>query len=121
MRHELNQFVICAGLRHSLRCRVLDVASAISPVDVDHGETRRKTPDAASYIAKTLTYREQLATRRAAKKACAGLLPSEPIVYLVDVVEVGFGAVEAHVHGDDGRVGATGSLPALDPLDVCVN
>lgn len=56
-REGMNTCLICIGsYRASLRARALKVAKAIGPVDVDHGETGCKTPDAASYIAKTVKH-----------------------------------------------------------------
>ncbi len=69
VRHEMNQCVITFGLLPELHDRALEVAAAISPVDVDHGETSCKTPDAASYIAKTLAHREKQAAKKAEREA----------------------------------------------------
>lgn len=61
-REGMNTCLICIGsYRESLRARALDVAEAIGPVDVDHGETGCKTPDAASYIAKTVKHGTRVA------------------------------------------------------------
>ena len=56
----------------SCRTRALEVAAAISPVDVDHGETSCQTPDAASYIARTVEHRAKQAAKKAAKSAAKG-------------------------------------------------
>ncbi len=68
VRHEMNQVVIALGIDPRFHDHALRVAAAISPVDVDHGETSCKTPDAASYIARTLDHRAKQAAKRAAKK-----------------------------------------------------
>jgi 3-methyladenine DNA glycosylase AlkD len=52
-RHAMNM-ALCAigGYRPALHDRALEVARAIGKVEVDHGETGCKTPDATSYIAR---------------------------------------------------------------------
>ena len=72
VRHEMNQVVIALGLLPELHDRALEVAAAISPVDVDHGETSCQTPDAAAYIERTLAHRAKMAAKRAAKAAEKG-------------------------------------------------
>jgi 3-methyladenine DNA glycosylase AlkD len=58
LRHAMNQTLIAVGLRNpKLRQRVLAAAGRIGKVEVDHGDTSCKTPDAAAYIAKTLASR----------------------------------------------------------------
>lgn len=58
-RHAMNQALICIGLRNPvLRKKTLAAAKRIGPVTVDHGETGCKTPDAATYIDRTLAYRK---------------------------------------------------------------
>jgi 3-methyladenine DNA glycosylase AlkD len=53
VRHAMNGALIGIGLRNpALRVKALECAQAIGKVDVDHGETGCKTPDAATYIAK---------------------------------------------------------------------
>lgn len=53
IREAMNTALISVGgEREALRDRALAAAKAIGPVEVDHGETDCKTPDAASYIAK---------------------------------------------------------------------
>jgi 3-methyladenine DNA glycosylase AlkD len=52
-RHSMNNALIAiGGYRPSLRARVLGAAKRIGKVEVDHGDTSCKTPDAAAYIAK---------------------------------------------------------------------
>ncbi len=53
-REAMNMAVILIGCRNaSLRKAATAAAQRIGPVDVDHGDTACKTPDAAAYIAKT--------------------------------------------------------------------
>jgi 3-methyladenine DNA glycosylase AlkD len=53
VRHSMNSALIAIGLRDErLREAALAVARRLGPVEVDHGETDCKTPDAAEYIAK---------------------------------------------------------------------
>lgn len=52
-RYAMNNALISiGGYLPALRARALEAARAIGHVDVDHGETGCKTPDAASYIEK---------------------------------------------------------------------
>lgn len=61
-RHTMNTALISiGGYLEALRDAALATARAIGPVEVDHGETGCKTPDAAEYIAK-------MAARGARKK-----------------------------------------------------
>jgi 3-methyladenine DNA glycosylase AlkD len=54
VRHAMNSALIGLGTRNAaLEKRALSVAKAIGKVEVDHGETGCKTPDAAGYIRKT--------------------------------------------------------------------
>jgi len=51
----MNQALIGVGVRSpQLEKRVNAIAKNIGKVQVDHGETNCKTPDAASYIKKTI-------------------------------------------------------------------
>jgi 3-methyladenine DNA glycosylase AlkD len=53
VRHEMNNALIAIGLRNEkLEKQALAVAAAIGKVEVDHGATGCKTPDAAEYIKK---------------------------------------------------------------------
>ena len=59
-RHSMNTALIALGVRNpSLRKPVLAAARRIGKVEVDHGQTGCKTPDAAAYIAKTLAHRRK--------------------------------------------------------------
>jgi hypothetical protein len=64
-REGMNTCLICIGAyRESLRTRALGVAKSIGKVDVDHGQTGCKTPDAAAYIERTLARRKAKPARR---------------------------------------------------------
>jgi 3-methyladenine DNA glycosylase AlkD len=53
VRYSMNGALIAIGLRSpALQAKALEVARAIGKVEVDHGETGCKTPDAAEYILK---------------------------------------------------------------------
>ena len=55
VRHEMNSALIAIGIRNpALEEKALAAAARIGKVEVDHGETGCKTPDAAGYIRKTL-------------------------------------------------------------------
>jgi len=66
-RHAMNM-ALCAigGYRPALHDRALEVARAIGKVEVDHGETGCKTPDATSYIARMVAHQ---ARRKAPARA----------------------------------------------------
>ena len=51
--------MIAIDLRPKLQKKAIAAAKRIGKVEVDHGETGCKTPDAASYIAKTVEYRKK--------------------------------------------------------------
>lgn len=58
VRHSMNGVLIAIGVHsEALRPLVLAAAARIGKVVVDHGETSCETPDAKSYIAKTLAHR----------------------------------------------------------------
>ncbi len=58
VRDAMNSALIAIGVRNSkLREKAFSVAAAIGTVEVDHGETSCKTPDAADYIRRTLARR----------------------------------------------------------------
>ena len=58
VRHSMNTALIAIGSRGgALADQALAAAKRIGVVEVDHGETSCKTPDAAAYIRKVLTYR----------------------------------------------------------------
>ena len=59
VRHAMNGALIGIGSRNSkLEKLALPVAAKIGKVEVDHGDTGCKTPDAASYIRKTVAHKE---------------------------------------------------------------
>ncbi len=71
-RDAMNNALIAIGVRSpQLRKLALAAAKRIGKVEVDHGETNCKTPDAAEYIHKTLAHRKQAQAKRRAK-ATAG-------------------------------------------------
>ena len=58
VRHAMNQALICIGTRSpKLMKQARASAKRIGKVEVDHGETSCKTPDAGGYIEKTVAYR----------------------------------------------------------------
>ncbi len=68
VRHEMNGALIAIGLRNDrLEKKALAVAAKIGKVEVDHGETSCKTPDAAEYIQKTRLYKHKKKAKAAAK------------------------------------------------------
>jgi 3-methyladenine DNA glycosylase AlkD len=70
VRHAMNGALIAIGVASSeLRADALAIAARIGPVEVDHGETGCKTPDAAAYIKKTVAHRAK--RNKAAKKTPA--------------------------------------------------
>lgn len=73
-RFAMNNFVIAAGARDELRDRALEVAKKVGAVQVDHGATGAKTPDAAASIAKTAAQ----ARNQAAKAIKASKLSKNP-------------------------------------------
>lgn len=58
VRHVMNRAVIAIGVRNSkLERLAVAAAKRIGKVEVDHGDTNCKTPDAVAYIAKTKAHR----------------------------------------------------------------
>ncbi len=52
-RRAMKTAVMAIGIyKPALRKKAIEAAKRIGPVDVDHGETSCKTPDAAAYIEK---------------------------------------------------------------------
>ena len=71
VRDAMNNALIAIGIRNKvLELQALAATARIGKVEVDHGETGCKTPDAADYIRRTLARREQKA-QAAAEKAAA--------------------------------------------------
>jgi 3-methyladenine DNA glycosylase AlkD len=53
VRHSMNMALIALGLRNpAFQAKVMEAAKAIGRVEVDHGDTDCKTPDAVGYILK---------------------------------------------------------------------
>ena len=64
-RDGMNNALIAIGIRNPLlTAQAMWAAEKIGTVDVDHGQTSCKTPDAAAYIEKTLAYREKKARKQ---------------------------------------------------------
>lgn len=69
VRYEMNGALIAIGLRNEkMEKKATAVAKKIGKVEVNHGETGCKTPDAAEYIAKAVAYRHKKTAKTAAKK-----------------------------------------------------
>ncbi len=66
VRYAMNNAIISIGTRNSkLQKAATAVAKRVGKVEVDHGETGCKTPDAADYIRKVVEYRKKkVATAR---------------------------------------------------------
>jgi len=59
VRYAMNGALIAIGCRNTqLEKKAMAVAAKIGKVEVDHGDTGCKTPDAASYIRKTMAYQK---------------------------------------------------------------
>lgn len=69
-RYAMNNALIAIGIRNP-RLRKLAVAAArrIGKVQVDHGKTGCKTPDAVPYIRKAVEHQRAMAARRQARAA----------------------------------------------------
>lgn len=64
IRYAMNSALIAIGSRNELlQNKALLTANIIGKVEVDHGETGCKTPDAAGYILKTTEYRKKKAAK----------------------------------------------------------
>ena len=64
----MNQTLIAIGVRSPrLEKRARAVAKAIGKVEVDHGDTSCKTPDATAYIERTLAKKGHLLASAPAK------------------------------------------------------
>jgi 3-methyladenine DNA glycosylase AlkD len=64
VREAMNNALIAIGVRNeALQEKALSAAKAIGLVEVDHGETNCKTPDAAAYILRTVAHRQQKALK----------------------------------------------------------
>jgi 3-methyladenine DNA glycosylase AlkD len=64
VRYAMNMALIAIGARNEfLQKQALMVANEIGKVEVDHGETGCKTPDATEYILKTTEHRRKKAAK----------------------------------------------------------
>jgi 3-methyladenine DNA glycosylase AlkD len=64
IRYAMNNALIAIGTRNDkLQKQALAVAKKIGKVEVDHGDTSCKTPDATAYILKATEYRKQKAAK----------------------------------------------------------
>lgn len=72
VREAMNYAVIAIGVRNAV-CQKAAIAAArrIGKVEVDHGETHCKTPDAEAYILKTMTRRASRPPPRTKPKSAA--------------------------------------------------
>ena len=60
VRDAMNSALIAIGIRNpALETKALSAAKKIGKVEVDHGETSCKTPDAADYIRRTVERKKQ--------------------------------------------------------------
>ena len=65
VKYAMNNALINIGVRNrKLEQKAVAAAKRIGKIDVDHGETGCKTPDAASYIKKTVAYKKEKAKKR---------------------------------------------------------
>ena len=73
VRDAMNGALIAIGCRNAkLTRRAIAVAKRIGPVEVDHGETGCKTPDAVDYIQRTLDRRQGKAAPEPPKRSAGG-------------------------------------------------
>lgn len=71
VREAMNRTLIAIGCRSpALRKEAERVAKVVGQVDVDHGETGCKTPDAAAYIKKTWDHRKAKGKKSVKKASC---------------------------------------------------
>ena len=64
VRYSMNGALIAIGVRNpKLEALTVAAAKRIGKVEVDHGDTSCKTPDAVAYIAKTKAHRAKIAAR----------------------------------------------------------
>ena len=62
VREAMNNVLIAIGVRNAaLQAKALSAARTIGPVEIDHGETNCKTPNAAEYILRTVAHRQNKA------------------------------------------------------------
>jgi 3-methyladenine DNA glycosylase AlkD len=64
VREAMNNALIAIGIRTAaLQAQALSAAQTIGPVEIDHGETSCKTPDATAYILRTIAHRQNKALK----------------------------------------------------------
>ena len=64
VRYAMNNALINIGVRNAkLEKKAIAASRRIGKIDVDHGKTSCKTPDAAAYIKKTVAYNKKKAKR----------------------------------------------------------
>ena len=64
VREAMNNALIAMGARSAaLQDKALRAAKTIGPVEIDHGETNCRTPDAAAYILRTVAHRQKKAAK----------------------------------------------------------
>jgi 3-methyladenine DNA glycosylase AlkD len=69
VRHSMNGALIGIGCRGgSLMKQALAAAKRIGKLEVDHGDTSCKTPDAAAYIRKTVEHQKKKKKKKTAKR-----------------------------------------------------
>ena len=69
VRHSMNVALISIGIRNPhLQKKALAAAKRIGKVEVDHGDTSCKTPDAATYIQKAVEHRKKKKPKTTKKK-----------------------------------------------------
>jgi 3-methyladenine DNA glycosylase AlkD len=77
-RYSMNNALIAIGGYHpALRADALAVAKSIGKVEVDHGNTECKTPDASQYIAKMAGRQAKKAAKKKATKPAATPKPAK--------------------------------------------
>lgn len=60
VREAMNNALIAIGVRDDeLQAQALEIAKTIGVVEIDHGETNCKTPDATAYILRTIDHRRK--------------------------------------------------------------
>ncbi len=65
VKYAMNNALINIGVRNPvLQEKAMAAAQRIGKVQIDHGETSCKTPDAAAYIRKTVAYNKKKAKKR---------------------------------------------------------
>lgn len=72
VRYAMNNALISIGIRNpGLQKKAVAAAKRIGVVEVDHGETGCKTPEAVSYIAKAVAHNAKKKAKKKANKSAA--------------------------------------------------